>query len=187
MQKYDANSRIVGKYDMNFSSRIIRSGQICSAYLIFILALNLSVAERGHAQSRKPTAQEVAAIETCTDKNKDNIEEGERQCLFKLVADRCIGDVGDTPSWKLVDCYRIEGSIWDDLLNRNYKRLLDTLDDEQTTKARAMQRAWIAYRNTTCQFYWDKIRGTMANSMQSACAARESARRAMLLDFFVRF
>ena len=86
-----------------------------------------------------------------------------------------------------MECYQIEGSIWDDLLNRNYKRLLDTLDDEQTSKARAMQRAWIAYRNTTCQFYWDKIRGTMANSMQSACAARESARRAMLLDFFVRF
>jgi len=172
---------------MKFFSRAIRSVQIYSTYLICILALNLSVTEHGRAQSRKPTAQEIAAIDACIDKNKDNLEEGERQCLFKLVADRCIGDVGAAPNWRLVDCYQIEGSIWDDLLNRNYKRLLDTLDDEQTIKARAMQRAWIAYRNTTCQFYWDKIRGTMANSMQSACAARESARRAMLLDFFVQF
>jgi len=45
-----------------------------------------------------------------------------------------------------------------------------------------MQSAWIAYRDTT--FYYDKIRGTMAAMMHVACVARESARRAMLLDFF---
>jgi uncharacterized protein YecT (DUF1311 family) len=90
----------------------------------------------------------------------------------------------DTSNHKLADCYRIEGSIWDELLNQNYKRLLDTLDDEQAVKARAMQHAWIAYRDTTCRFYWDKIRGTMAIFMNAACVAHESARRAMLLGFF---
>ena len=34
--------------------------------------------------------------------------------------------------------------------NYNYKALLDTLDAEQTGKARAMQRAWFPYRDTTC-------------------------------------
>ena len=87
---------------------------------------------------------------------------------------------------KLADCYEIEGSIWNDLLDQNYKRLLDTLDGEQAVKARAMQRAWIAYRDTTCQFYWDKIQGTMANHMKAACVAREPARRATLLAFFSR-
>lgn len=174
-------------HEMKFGSRIVSWAQVCGAYLACLLAFSLGAAEQGHAQSRKPTAREIAAIETCVDKNKDDIDEGEQRCLFKLVADRCIGDVGAAPNWKLADCYRIEGSIWDDLLNRNYKRLLETLDDEQTIKARAMQRAWIAYRDTTCQFYWDKIRGTMANFMISACNARESARRAMLLGFFVKF
>jgi hypothetical protein len=88
------------------------------------------VVELSHAQSRKPTAQEVAAIQDCVNKNEDNIDESERQCLFSLVADRCIGDVGAAPDRKLADCYEIEGSIWDDLLNQNYKRLLDTLDAE---------------------------------------------------------
>ena len=60
------------------------------------------------------------------------------------------------------------------------------LDDEQTGKARAMQRAWIAYRDTTCGFYGDKIQGTMAGFMEAACVTRETARRAMLLAFFSR-
>jgi uncharacterized protein YecT (DUF1311 family) len=86
----------------------------------------------------------------------------------------------------MADCFRIEGVIWNDLLNENYKNLLAILDDEQTVKARAMQRAWIAYRDTTCGFYDDKIQGTMSNMMHAACHARETARRAMLLDFFSR-
>jgi hypothetical protein len=46
------------------------------------------VAELSHAQTRKPTLQEVAAIQHCVNKNKDDIDEGERRCLFNLVADR---------------------------------------------------------------------------------------------------
>ncbi|HYA30676.1 MAG TPA: lysozyme inhibitor LprI family protein [Acidobacteriota bacterium] len=166
----------------------VRLGQACGFFLTCILALTMSLEpDLSYAQSRKPTEKEVTAIKDCVNKNKDNIDEGERQCLLSLVADRCIGDVGAAPGRKLTDCYEIEGSIWNDLLNQNYKHLLDTLDDEQKVKARTMQRAWIAYRDTTCQFYWDKIQGTMANHMKAACATRESARRAMLLAFFARF
>jgi len=49
-----------------------------------------------------------------------------------------------------------------------------------------MQRAWIAYRDSTCEFYDDKIQGTMSIMMHAACNTRETARRAMLLDFFSR-
>jgi len=84
----------------------------------------------------------------------------------------------------VVECYLVENSIWDGLLNENYKSLLETLDDGQSAKARAMQRAWTAYRDTTCQFYDDKIQGSMSITMHAACMARESARRAMLLKFF---
>jgi uncharacterized protein YecT (DUF1311 family) len=47
-----------------------------------------------------------------------------------------------------------------------------------------MQQAWIAYRDTTCNFYMDKVQGSMATPMGAACAARETARRALLLRFF---
>jgi uncharacterized protein YecT (DUF1311 family) len=158
----------------------LRTAMIC----VLQLALGF-VAESSHAQTRKPTANEIASIRDCATRNKDNLDEGERRCLFNLVAQRCI-DKGDASDSISVDCYRIENLIWDGLLNDNYKALLDSLDDDQTAKARAMQRAWAAYRDTTCQFYDDKIQGSMAVAMSAACVTRESARRAMLLGFFSR-
>jgi uncharacterized protein YecT (DUF1311 family) len=154
--------------------------------LICILALSLNlVADPSHAQARKPTGQEVAAIRDCAKKQKDDLDKGERRCLFNLVATQCIKKLPKlSGDHAVTDCYSLESLIWDDLLNQSYKSLLDTLDDDQQTKARAMQNAWIAYRDTTCQFYYDKIQGTMAAMMVAACLARESARRAMLLDFF---
>jgi uncharacterized protein YecT (DUF1311 family) len=156
------------------------------AALICALQLALSfVAELSYAETRKPTAHEVAAIRDCATRNKDNVNEGERQCLFNLVADPCINKPsGDADKPTEADCTRMEDSIWDGLLNENYKTLLDTLDDGQTAKAQAMQRAWVAYRDTTCQFYDDKIQGSMATAMHAACVTRESARRALLLKFF---
>jgi uncharacterized protein YecT (DUF1311 family) len=146
----------------------------------------VSAATHAQAQSRKPTAAEVAAIRACAEKNKDDLDKGEQDCLFKLIADRCIGSPGSASDAATADCYQIEGKAWDSLLNENYKTLLADLDDEQTAKARAMQRAWVAYRDTTCGFYYDKIQGTMAGFMGAACEARETARRAMLLAFFSR-
>lgn len=139
-----------------------------------------------YAQSRKPTAQEAAAIHDCAIKNRDNLDAGEQNCLFKLVADPCLGDPGSKSDSQMADCYEIEGVIWDDLLNANYKALVDELDADQTAKAKAMQRAWISDRDTTCRFYYDKIQGSMAGMMIAACVTRETARRAMLLNFFSR-
>ena len=47
-----------------------------------------------------------------------------------------------------------------------------------------MRRARTAYRDTTCQFYDDKIQGSMSVTTRAVCVTRESARRAMLLKFF---
>jgi uncharacterized protein YecT (DUF1311 family) len=156
---------------------------VSTALLIVLAAAATAPAQ---AQSRKPTAREITAIRDFAAKDNEDLDAGEQQCLFKLVAEPCIGSFGSASDGKMADCYAIEGAIWDGLLNENYKKLLATLDDEQTGKARAMQRAWIAYRDNTCQFYDDKIRGTMSIMMHAACNTRETARRAMLLDFFSR-
>ena len=147
---------------------------------------SLAISGSAQAQSRQPTAPEVAAIHDCAAKNRDDLDAGEADCLFKLVANPCLGDPGSKSDGQMADCYEIEGAIWDDLLNANYKALLGELDADQTAKAKAMQRAWIGYRDTTCGFYYDKIQGTMAGMMIAACVTRETARRAMLLGFFSR-
>ena len=152
----------------------------------FLVCLAVMASAAASAQSRKPAAAEVIAIRNCATKDQDDLDKGEQDCLFKLVAEPCIGPAGNATSAATADCYRIEGTIWNDLLNANYKTLLGTLDAEQTAKARAMQRAWVTYRDTTCQFYDDKIQGSMALMMDAACVTRETARRAMLLAFFSR-
>jgi uncharacterized protein YecT (DUF1311 family) len=158
---------------------------IFRAVLIGILQLALGfAADPSYAQTRKPAVTEISAIRNCATKNSDNLDEGERQCLFNLVAQPCIDKESGGSNAGTADCYRIEGAIWDGLLNDNYKSLLETLDKDQTAKAQAMQRAWIAYRDTTCTFYDDKIRGSMSIMMHAACMTRETARRAMLLKFF---
>jgi uncharacterized protein YecT (DUF1311 family) len=136
------------------------------------------------AQTPRPTEKEVAAIRDCAAKYQNDLDKIEQQCLFNLVATPCTNEPSHSSDAATADCYRTETAIWDDLLNENFKKLRGTLDDDQTAKLRDMQRAWIAYRDTTCNFYWDKIQGSMANMMISACVARETARRAVLLQFF---
>jgi uncharacterized protein YecT (DUF1311 family) len=141
-------------------------------------------AASAQAQTRKATAQEVAAIRNCASKYQDDVDEGERQCLFNLVATPCTKTREGSSNLGTADCYRVEWVIWDNILNENFKNLMGALDNQQNSKLRAMQQAWIAYRDTTCNFYMDKIQGSMAIPMGAACAARETARRALLLRFF---
>lgn len=56
------------------------------AALIGIAALGLA-AGPSEAQTRKPTTKEIAALRDCATKYADNLDEGERQCLFNLVAE----------------------------------------------------------------------------------------------------
>lgn len=148
-----------------------------------VVLLGLSM-QSAAAQMRKPTAHEVTAIRNCASKYQDDVDEGVRQCVFNLVATPCTNTREGSSNLGTADCYRVEWVIWDNLLNENFKNLMGTLDNAQTAKLRAMQQAWIAYRDTTCNFYQDKIQGSMAIPMGAACATRETARRALLLRFF---
>jgi uncharacterized protein YecT (DUF1311 family) len=47
-----------------------------------------------------------------------------------------------------------------------------------------MQRAWIASRDATCEFYYHKIQGSMSVPMTASCLLSETARRALLLAAF---
>jgi uncharacterized protein YecT (DUF1311 family) len=163
---------------MDDGARLMAASVLAAAF-----ALTSTVAQ---AQSRAPTAQETAAVRNCATKNQDDPEKALQECVNKLVAGPCIDKFGATGAGdgQMADCYYIEAAIWDALLNENYKALLGTLDAGQTVKARAMQRDWIASRDSTCQFFDDKIQGTMAMPMIAECIASETARRAIQLKIF---
>jgi len=143
-------------------------------------ALLLSMPPLGHAAGNDDTA----AIRACVDKYPDDVDAAARHCIFALVADPCTMMPANQSTAATAECYHREGKIWDAMLNENFRALGDDLDDGQKAKLRDMQRAWIAYRDTTCAFYHDKIRGTMAVAMAAACVTRETARRALLLKLF---
>jgi uncharacterized protein YecT (DUF1311 family) len=148
------------------------------------LAALCGLAGPGLAQERKPTPKEIAAIRACAGKHEDNVAEAERRCLFNLVATPCSKRPQGRSEHGAADCYRVEQEIWTLLLDENLKALNEELDADQKKKLDAMQGAWALYRNSTCEFYYDKIQGSMATSMIAACLARETARRALLIDFF---
>ena len=158
---------------------ILRNG--LAGFLAFALCVCVSLS---HAQNRQPTAQEIKLVRDCAEKHPDD-GKGEEECSFKLVADPCIEKNGSNLG--TADCYRIETVIWDAILNDNYRELMQAIDDkDDQNKLKEMQRAWIAYRDTTCNFYWYKIHGSMSVPMTASCQLRETARRAMLLAFFMR-
>jgi len=144
-----------------------------------VLATAIS-ATTGHAQTRKPTAQETKLVRDCVDRTGNGAAE---KCIG-LVSTRCMKKPGNQAGLNQADCQRIEQEIWDVLLNENYKQLQGDLDEEQQAKARDMQRAWIASRDATCEFYYHKIQGSMSVPMTAACLLNETARRALLLAAF---
>jgi uncharacterized protein YecT (DUF1311 family) len=151
-----------------------------------ILSFTGLAATSAFAQSRRPTAAETTAIRNCVVKDKDDQNKAVQECVTNLVAGPCIDKFGSTGAGdsQMADCYYIEASIWDTLLNENYKTLLGTLDAGQTEKARTMQHDWIASRDSTCNFFVDKIQGSMAVPMTAECVTEETARRALQLKIF---
>jgi uncharacterized protein YecT (DUF1311 family) len=133
------------------------------------------------AESAKPTAGDVAAVQNCLKSPRGKELHGER-CIG-VVAEPCRKRARSTADSNT--CADRELAVWDMMLNDVYGRLGKHLDEEQKTKARDMQRAWIGSRDKTCDFYWDYFQGTMASPMGSYCSVRETARRTMFLKFFL--
>ena len=111
---------------------MVRSGARRWTVVICVLPFLLGTATAAvHAQSRKPAVKEVAAIRDCAKKHETDLDEVERQCLFNLVGTPCTEKPEGQSNVGMADCYRLEGAIWDDLLNENYKSLAADLDNEQ--------------------------------------------------------
>ena len=141
----------------------------------------LAVGATCRGANTQATAQEVAAIRNCATKYRDDVDEGERQCVFNLVATPCANTREGSCNIGMADCYRVEWVIWDNLLNENFKNLMGALDSQQTAKLRARcSKPGSPAATRPAIFTWTR----MAIPMGAACAARETARRALLLRFF---
>jgi uncharacterized protein YecT (DUF1311 family) len=148
-----------------------------------ILLGALVVASAGARADDPPEAKDLRAIQACL-RAADTAKRGSETCINAVYAP-CIGpDENAKSSGELMDCFRRERLVWDQLLNDAFRKLRDGLDDKQRVKLRDMQRAWVDMRDKTCAFYYDYFQGSMANPMMANCDNRETARRAIFLMGF---
>lgn len=94
----------------------------------------------------------------------------------------CMDKASSTTS--MVGCIGVEHKAQDTKLNKAYKTLMNTLSSERQGELRSAQRAWIAYRDANCQFYFDPEGGTMARLQANQCVLSMTAQRAAELDRF---
>lgn len=152
--------------------------------LAFLLSLPLAVpaAAQDPAFDPAPTAR-------CFDAG------GGAGC-FGLAADACIvgSPLGDTTPGRQF-CLGAEERWWDARLNETYRRAMDaaTADDgailpgsgqpRAVDTLRAMQRAWIAFRDATCEHEIQSwYGGTGASEVWLACLGRMTAQQTAYLD-----
>ena len=79
---------------------------------------------------------------------------------------------------EMLDCISAEFTRQDDRLNENYKRLMSKLSGKRKEGLLEAQRAWIKFRDTNCNFYYDPDGGSAAHLASSDCMLNATADRA---------
>jgi uncharacterized protein YecT (DUF1311 family) len=169
---------MIQKSGNRFLEKIMREEYSRAAVVFALCAL---LAAPALAQDR-PDARASKTIQDCV---KSKSATGMAETCIGIVSGPCLERNKASTTADMVNCVAGERAVWDDILNETFRRLRDKLDDERKTKLREMQRAWIAARDTTCNFYWDYYQGTMAHPMRAECVNRQTAERALFLLGFL--
>ncbi len=121
-----------------------------------------------------------------------------REACIGIAAESCMADTpGGSSTLGMGVCLQRELDWWDGRLNANYRRAMDEARDFDAGVAdaerggalpvaralRAMQRAWIRFRDATCAYersFWTT--GTGAGPAELSCLLRMTAKQALYLD-----
>nr|WP_239030054.1 lysozyme inhibitor LprI family protein [Nereida sp. MMG025] len=121
-------------------------------------------------------------------------------CVMASANDCMSGNPGGSSTAGMMRCISLEYDYWDARLNAAYQLALqeaEAADEEAKTYGytppklaeplRAMQRAWIPFRDATCAFERAKWGGgTGGGPASAACLVQETARQTFELERGVR-
>lgn len=175
--------------------RLSRPLPLLLALLLTLLSLTLPA----WAQAPLSAPFEEAATATCVAQaaTRDPARSGHAvlDCAGR-AAQACIARPGQDNTVGMIACLDAEWRYWDTRLNAAYSRQLAAAGQQDTEMTsiratvasqkdslRAMQRAWIAFRDATCrheQAQW--LGGTGAGPATMACHLHETARQALRLE-----
>jgi uncharacterized protein YecT (DUF1311 family) len=86
----------------------------------------------------------------------------------------------------LTQCAQQEHAFWDDILNNAYQQVIARSDAVQEENLRAAQRAWITFRDLTCEMESAVYEGGSIQPMiRLGCLSRLTERRARDLETYL--
>lgn len=96
-------------------------------------------------------------------------------------------DLTVLPQQDINFCLAERYRFWDDILNNAYAQVIGQLDDAREERLRSAQRAWITYRDLTCEMEADAMRGGSGEAMlRAGCLSRLTEARARDLETYLR-
>jgi uncharacterized protein YecT (DUF1311 family) len=104
---------------------------------------------------------------------------------FSKDFDACLDKAGGaTPA--MIDCISAELARQDTLLNEHYRKLMAFVSPQRRPALQEAQRAWIKFRDTNCDFYYDRDGGSAARIDAKECLLNMTADRAKELAQLAR-
>lgn len=132
------------------------------------------------ADAAKPAAGDRTLIVDCVRKAAREGTSAD-DCMY-LVAAPCQGKPGGDSTVGMRSCMQRETVIWDEMLNRAYGELRESLSKQGAGKLKSMQLLWIKWRDAKCEMpYLIYEGGTIAGPVAAQCLLRATAIRAIEL------
>jgi len=135
-------------------------------------------AEPAFSQEAK---MDIAEFQRCLEAADDDDNISRNECIG-VASSKCIGEFYSASG--KANCWSMENSLWDGLLNQEYRALMNASSSRKFKGAlKNTQRAWIKYRNADCGLYNAMgIGGAPEAQLYESCNMNHTAKRANALQ-----
>lgn len=156
----------------------------------FLCASGVALAQEGEVD----TSLVEACLGNVSTAREDGVQMDPRDCIG-LAANACMAQPGGDSTAGMINCTSGEIDFWDGLLNEAYQKLMAdaqtwtpsgdprvTQDMAPQAVLRQMQRDWIAYRDSNCDWAarpWEG--GTIIGVIRTGCMLDATAGQAIRL------
>ena len=151
---------------------------VLAAFLTTLIAA-LPAAAANPAALQEPDAA-LAEIKSCL--TQAEASNGVAESCANAAMDKCADFPENQTTMGSIQCSDAAAKAWDTLLNQYYQDARAKLNDEGKTTLRDAQRAWIPFREKSCQVWHSVFEGgSLGRQIAADCFRAETARRALEL------
>ncbi len=154
---------------------------------LFGAAFSIGAAFPIGAASQARAENPIEAISACLGPyGYDADAEDPHRCIG-IIAQPCLDAPEGGATLSMTQCIGKETKAWDAILNRDYRALLERLDEGQTQSLNDAQRAWVTLREEDCAFAHEFVRGSLSSVLAAECFQNRTADRVLALRGYINF